>query len=123
MHGMMWIFLIVLVGAAAWILGSKNSSASEKKSDQGSEGEVEVLGRESPEEKKSSAVPAAFWVALGVLGGALAAMFLMHPHAGPDWTGRCSFFSFSGHSVFSPGIFIIAAIVVFAVIVLLKKRG
>lgn len=122
MHGMMWIFLIVLVGVGAWMLGSKSSCSSANRSEAGSEGRVEVVRRETPEEKKSAAVPAALWVALGGLIGVLAAMFLFSPSAGSGPAGRCLTFDFFGPCVFSPGIFIIVAVVVFAVIVLLKRR-
>lgn len=122
MHGMMWIFLIVIVGIGAWMLGARSSEASAKNTGGGSEGEVEVVRPETPEEKRSAAIPAAFWIALGGLIGVLAAMFLFSPSAGPGAAGRCWAFDFLGPHVFSPGIFIIIAVIVFAVIVLLKKR-
>lgn len=117
----MWILIIVAVAAAAWMIGSKSSGASSTKREEMPE-KVEVIREESIEEKKSASIPAAFWIALGAVLGALAAMFLFSPNTMHGVGGRCLGFDFSGHHVFSPGIFIIVAVIVFAVIVLLKKR-
>lgn len=122
MHGMILILLLVIVGAGAWMLGSKSSESRKRESEDGSEGKVEVVREESPEEKKSAAVPAAFWVALGGVIGALAAMLLFSKPHGPGIFDGCLGLGPMGPHVFSPGIFIIIAVIIFAVIVLLKKR-